>query len=155
MKTTCSTHDSVNDVTRLETNLVSAIEKLSTMQTTILSNQNSLHEDIVRLNANLQKSHDQINFISEKIQVQQSCTLEIQSKVDQLIKKYQESAMTTSNSVKPTLETNSVHTTDLPTVLLIGTSNIKFIKEDKLTPFAKVIKQIGYTLDETSVHFKF
>lgn len=57
--------------------------------------------------------------------------------------------MTTSNSVKPTLETNSVHTTDLPTVLLIGTSNIKFIKEDKLTPFAKVIKQIGYTLDET------
>lgn len=57
--------------------------------------------------------------------------------------------MTTSNSVKPTLETNSVHTTDQPTVLLIGTSNIKFIKEDKLTPFAKVIKQIGYTLDET------
>ena len=57
--------------------------------------------------------------------------------------------MTTSYSVKPTLETNSVHTTDLPTVLLIGTSNIKFIKEDKLTPFAKVIKQIGYTLDET------
>ena len=92
------------------------------MQTTILSNQNSLHEDIVRLTANLQKSHDQINFISEKIQVQQSCTLEIQSKVDQLIKKCQESAMTTSNSVKPTLETNSVNTvntTDLPTVLLI------------------------------------
>ena len=52
--------------------------------------------------------------------------------------------MTTSYSVKPTLETNSVHTTDLPTVLLIGTSNIKFIKEDKLAPFAKVIKQIGY-----------
>ena len=57
--------------------------------------------------------------------------------------------MITSHSVKLTLETNSVHTTDQPTVLLIGTSNIKFIKEDKLTPFAKVIKQIGYTLDET------
>ena len=57
--------------------------------------------------------------------------------------------MITSHSVKLTLETNSVHTTDQPTVLLIGTSNIKFIKEDELTPFAKVIKQIGYTLDET------
>lgn len=36
-----------------------------------------------------------------------------------------------------------------PNVLLIGTSNIKGIKEDKLTPAATTTKIIKYTIDET------
>ena len=42
---------------------VGASEKLSTIQTTILSNQNSLHEDMVRLSANLQKKTHMIKSI--------------------------------------------------------------------------------------------
>jgi lysophospholipase L1-like esterase len=75
---------------------------------------------------------------------------ETQSKVDLLIGRIQESTTVTHvTAPKSTLDVGSAGSVCLPTVLLIGTSNIQNIKEDKLTAFAKIIKRVEYTLDET------
>jgi lysophospholipase L1-like esterase len=125
----------------METSVVEAVKKLSIVQTDILANHKIQHEHLTRMNELL----DRIVVDQHRMAISIS---EIQEKIHGLVSVKVHNTDGASIARGPLLADNKSDP-KLPTVLLIGTSNIKNIKGDKLTAFARITKQVEYTLDDT------